>query len=302
MAIDVSVIIPVYNRSLALRRAVDSVLLQKGVNFELIVVDDASSEPAERVFETVVEAGHRVLRLSENLGPGAARNRGVSESRGKWLAFLDSDDHWLPGKLEKHFNHLLKSGLSIGQAEEIWFRSGQRVNPPKPHRIGGGDLLRRSLKAVCVSSSTVMLLRSLFERSGGFDERMFVCEDYDLWLRISAREEFEFLDEPLVVKYGGDPDQLSQALPAMDRYRIFSILKGLRDGWFVRPEQGEAAFRELGRKLKILSKGAAKRELTRAVEMCAEIERFTSEGNWSEALSIAERLIALWPRRPGHIH
>ncbi len=302
MSISVSVIVPVFNRSQPLERAVDSVLSQEGVSFELIVVDDASTEPATSVFQKVETAGQRVLRLPRNLGPGGARNRGVAESRGEWLAFLDSDDHWLPGKLARHLEHLRSADLSIGQSEEIWFRSGCRVNPPKPHRISGGDLFRRSLRAVCVSSSTVMLRRSLFEWSGGFDERMFVCEDYDLWLRISARETFEFFPEPLVVKYGGDPDQLSRALPAMDRYRIFSVLKGLTRGCFVAPGQAEAATVELSRKLRILSKGSAKRGVTRAVDLCFEIERAAAQERWSVALRLAEQLIALWPCRPGQIH
>lgn len=298
MKAEVSVIIPVYNRSESLGRAVDSVLEQSGVSFELIVVDDGSEEPARDVFERVENAGHRVLTLQENVGPGPARNRGVEVSQGEWLAFLDSDDHWLPGKLAKHLAHLKQSGLSIGQTDEIWYRSGLRVSPPKPHRITGGDLFLRSLKAVCVSSSTVVLRRELFEKSGGFDGAMFVCEDYDLWLRVSALELFEHLQEPLVVKYGGDPDQLSQALPAMDRYRIYSVLKGLHRGWFSSADQRTTALVELGRKLKILRKGSAKRDLAEAVEKCLEIERLADVEDWSRALDVSCELISLWPVKP----
>lgn len=294
----VSVIIPVFNRAGVLARAVDSVLEQEGVEYELLVVDDASNEPAEEVFRKVEQAGHRVLRLQSNGGPGRARNLGSREARGEWLAFLDSDDHWLPGKLCKHLAHLEESGLSIGQTDEIWYRNGERVNPPKLHRIGGGDLFRRSLKAVCVSSSTVVLKRELFHSMGGFDESMFVCEDYDLWLRAASRESFEHLQEPLVVKYGGHEDQLSRALPAMDRYRILSILKGLAQGWIESAERVESARLELTRKLRILGKGSVKHGREGAAQVCRDIAELLADSRFSEARELAESLTRQWATRP----
>jgi len=278
---EVSVIIPAYNRAELLERAVDSVLSQREVGFELLLVDDASERPAEALYRRVEEGGHQVLRLERNCGPGAARNAGAALARGEWLAFLDSDDYWLPAKLARHLESLRASGLSIGQAEEIWYRNGRRVTPPKPHRIQGGDLFARSLKAVCVSCSTVMLTRELFQAFGGFDEELFVCEDYDLWLRVSAKERFEFCPEPLVVKHGGHPDQLSKVFPAMDRFRILSLLKGLVDGAFKGRE--EAVLSELFRKLNILSKGAAKRGKEETVQLCERIAELVSSGHLQQA-------------------
>ena len=294
---DVSVVIPAYNRPKRLERAVRSVLDQQGVAFELIVVDDASPEPAEALYQELEGHGHRVIRKEQNTGPGPSRNRGAELARGEWLAFLDSDDHWLAGKLKTHLESLRSSGLRIGQAEEIWYRDGERVNPPKPHRIQGGDLFARSLKAVCVSSSTVMLKRDLFEEFGGFDEELFVCEDYALWLNMAASEEFEYCEEPLVVKYGGHDDQLSKALPAMDRYRILAILKSLGGGSFRSRE--DLALKEVRRKLRILEKGSAKRGRDEAVSLCRRIASAVEGRRWDEGIDLSRSLIKRWPTRPG---
>ena len=295
----VSVVMPVYNRRGVIARAVQSVLLQEGVDFELILVDDASPDPDEELYQEVLRLGHQVLRRSENRGPGAARNAGVEQASGEWLAFLDSDDHWLPGKLYHHLQSLEHSGLTIGQTDEIWYRDGQRVSPPKAHRIGGGDLFARSLRAVCVSSSTVMLKRRLFEEMGGFDESLFVCEDYDLWLRAAAREHFDYCTEALVVKFGGHQDQLSRALPAMDRFRILAILKALQRGEFSRnKEQETMAVFELKRKLRILNKGSAKRGLDEVIELCTQIHSLLEGSHYNEALEQARKLAKQWPMRP----
>jgi glycosyltransferase involved in cell wall biosynthesis len=295
----ISVVMPVFNRKEVAPRAIRSVLQQEGVQFELVVVDDASDDPAESAYEEVRKAGHTVLYQANNGGPGAARNSGVKLTAGEWLIFLDSDDYWLPAKLQTHLKSLQESGLSIGQTEEIWYRDGQKVNPPKAHRISGGDLFLRSLRAVCVSSSTVMLKRSLFDSFQGFDERFFVCEDYDLWLRIAASEEFDYCPAPLVVKHGGHEDQLSRALPAMDRFRIGAIVKGLKNGTFLAKKgHMELAQRELVRKLRILSKGSAKRGMDRVVELCAAIERQTQDQDYAKAFESCWELIASWAEKP----
>lgn len=294
---EVSVIIPIFNRRGVFRRCLDSVLEQVGVDFELIVVDDASTQPDLESYERVKEAGHTVVRLSENRGPGACRNRGAEAAAGEWLSFLDSDDHWLPHKLARHLASLKRSGLPVGQTEEIWYRDGVRVNPPKAHKISGGDLFRRSLRAVCVSSSTVMLKRELFFGMGQFDERLFVCEDYDMWLRVASEVEFAHLAEPLVVKYGGHDDQLSKALPAMDRFRIFAILKLLRNAGLSQPQRELAVFEAL-RKLRILAKGSAKRDKTKAVSLCREISALVEAQAWDNALHLGNELIACWDQSP----
>ena len=298
----VSVVMPLFDRRKTAARAIRSVLNQEDVDFEFIVVDDASPYPAIELFDEVHRGGHQVLRLSENRGPGAARNEGCRLAKGKWLAFLDSDDYWSPKKLHDHLVSLEESGLSIGQTSEIWYRNGEQVNPPKAHRISGGDLFRRSLRAVCVSSSSVVLKRSLFQAYGGFDENFFVCEDYDLWLRISASEEFDFCPAPLVTKFGGHSDQLSKALPAMDRFRILSILKLLNDGALqsqaIWAQQCELTLFELSRKLRILSKGSAKRGMSEVVNLCSKIAINVDDRDFAEALTLSRALVDKWPVRP----
>jgi glycosyltransferase involved in cell wall biosynthesis len=293
---EVSVIIPNFNRHQAMERAADSVLSQTGVSFELLVVDDASDAPPSRLYRRLREAGQRVLVADRRQGPGPCRNWAAAEARGRYLSFLDSDDCWLPGKLAQQLQSLRESGLRIGQVEEIWYRHGVRVNPLKVHRMEAGDLFARSLRAVCVSPSSVMLERDLFLETGGFDPELFVCEDYDLWLRVAARQKFHLLDRPLVVKYGGHDDQLSKALPAMDRFRLRALAKGLRGGAY--GERWPAAREEVLRKLAILEKGAAKRSLTEVLELCPRLRQAAEEHDWEQLGVWSAALLQLWPVTP----
>jgi GT2 family glycosyltransferase len=137
-------------------------------------------------------------------------------------------------------------------------RRGVRVNPMNKHRKSGGDLFHRSLELCVISPSAVLLARSLFDEVGGFDETLPVCEDYDLWLRITSREPVGFLPEPLVVKYGGHADQLSRTTPVMDGYRIRAIDKILRSGQLTADQQ-RAAVQALERKCRIVAQGCEKR-------------------------------------------
>ncbi len=161
----------------------------------------------------------------------AARNTGVSRSSGRYLALLDSDDLWLPGKLARQTAFMIgRPDVEICQTEEIWIRNGVRVNPKAAHRKPSGDVFLRSLDLCLVSPSAVMMTRELFERAGGFDESFPVCEDYDLWLRIAAERPIPLIPEALVVKRGGHADQLSRSTWGMDRYRVRALQKLLRPG------------------------------------------------------------------------
>jgi glycosyltransferase involved in cell wall biosynthesis len=294
---EISVIIANYNRWDLMERAVNSVLAQKGdMGFELLVVDDASQRPPQALYQRVQKAGHRVLLGQQRRGPGPCRNWGAREAAGRYLAFLDSDDHWLAGKLERQWESLRVSGLRVGQVQEIWYRDGVRVQPLKAHRVEGGDQYQRSLHQVCVSPSSVMVERDLFWEVGGFDPELFVCEDYDLWLRVAARERFDMVAEELVVKLGGHGDQLSKALPAMDRFRLRALAKGLASGAY--GARWPAASRELTRKAEILAKGSAKRGLDSAVRCCSLLSQATRDGRWEEVDRVSAELLHLWPVRP----
>jgi len=256
MAPLVSVIIPTFNRWPLLREAIESVSTQSYRDFDLIVVDDGSTDDTSKELEKM--ASRLRFFSTPRKGVSAARNFGVHQALGQYIAFLDSDDLWLPRKLEKQVAFMSgQSEIQICQTEEIWIRQGVRVNSKAIHRKPSGDIFARSLDLCLVSPSAVMLTKDLFQRIGGFDETFPVCEDYDLWLRVSVEYAVPLIAEALVIKRGGHADQLSRALWAMDRYRIVALQKLLHAG--LNGDRRNAALEVLQRKVMILARGARKR-------------------------------------------
>jgi glycosyltransferase involved in cell wall biosynthesis len=256
MATLVSVVIPTYNRAALVAQALASVKAQTYRDFEIIVVDDGG---ADGTFEAMsAEAGVRVLRQAHRRGVAAARNLGVAAARGEWLAFLDSDDLWLPDKLARQIFWLEGQPESlICQTEETWVRRGVRVNKPLGHRKVAGGIFLPSLERCMISPSAVILHRRLFEDHGWFDETLAAAEDYDLWLRLTWRYEVGLVDEPLVLKRGGHPDQLS-AQWGIDRFRIRALVKLLQEPGLPEP-YARAARRMLAAKCAIYAQGCEKR-------------------------------------------
>jgi glycosyltransferase involved in cell wall biosynthesis len=252
----VSVVIPTYNRWPMIAEAVQSVLAQTFNAFELIIVDDGSTDNTVRLLSP---CDCRLKIFSQpRAGVAAARNVGVAMSRGQYIAFLDSDDLWSPAKLAIQADFMARNaGVHICQTEEIWIRGGVRVNPKARHRKPTGDIFRRSLELCLVSPSAVMMTKELFYLAGGFDESFPVCEDYDLWLRIAVGHPVYLIDRPLVTKRGGHADQLSRSLWGMDRFRVLAIAKLLRAG--IVGEKRQWALDSLRQKTSILAAGAAKR-------------------------------------------
>jgi glycosyltransferase involved in cell wall biosynthesis len=252
----ISVIIPTFNRAWALSEAIDSVLSQDYKNYEVIVVDDGSTDDTQSILDQY-RAQITVIRHS-NQGVSAARNRGVREANGDLIAFLDSDDLWLPGKLstQSAFFQSRPDAL-ICQTEEIWIRNGRRVNPKHRHKKPSGWIFEPSLALCLVSPSASMIRRKLFEEMGGFDESLPACEDYDLWLRIGCRFPVYLIDMPLIVKRGGHDDQLSRQ-PSLDRYRITSLINLIeRDP--LSSDQRRAVEKVLVEKCRIYAGGCLKR-------------------------------------------
>ena len=213
----VSVVIPSYNRASLLKEAIDSVLGQDFDDFELIVVDDGSTDDTPGLLQSYPNIC--VVR-QDRRGVSAARNAGIRRASGRFLAFLDSDDLWLPGKLSAQMTFFKTHPKAvICQTEEVWIRSGVRVNPKRRHRKYAGMIFERSVELCLVSPSAVMLERSLLDEVGWFDESLPACEDYDLWLRIACRFPIHLITTPLVIKRGGHPDQLSR-VPGLERFRI----------------------------------------------------------------------------------
>ncbi len=251
----VSVIIPTFNRADLLPQAIDSILYQSYTDFELIVVDDGSTDASQEIL-----SGYRgKLRylFQSNTGVSAARNLGIKKARGRYISFLDSDDLWLRDKLREQIG-LMKSdpGIRVSYTDEIWMRGGKRVNQGKRHRKYSGWILKELLPICLISPSSVMMERGVFEEVGLFDEGFPVCEDYDLWLRISSRMPIHLIEKPLIIKRGGRADQLSQIYWGQDRFRIKALLKLLsQDGM----GEKEEILAILERKCRIYGGGCIKR-------------------------------------------
>jgi glycosyltransferase involved in cell wall biosynthesis len=266
----VSVIIPTYNRAWCLREAVDSVLAQEFGDFEMIVVDDGSTDATATLLAAY---GGRVEVMHQaNRGVSAARNAGIAAARGGLIAFLDSDDIWLPRKLSTqiHFFQSHPDAL-IHQTEELWVRNGRRVNPGRRHRKPEGMIFEPSLELCLVSPSAVMARRELFGQVGLFDESLPACEDYDLWLRVSCRFPVHLTETPLIVKRGGHADQLSRAW-GLDRFRIAAILKLLEAGGLTL-SQRRAAAAVLKQKCRVYAGGCRKRRRMAEAEHYEQLAR-----------------------------
>jgi len=236
--------------------AVESVLAQEMTDFELIVVDDGSTdETAERISAF----GSRLRYYwQENAGVSAARNRGLESSTAPLVAFLDSDDLWLPYKLHLQHTYMMEHPeVHICQTEEIWWRNGRQVNPKRHHRKPSGDIFRGSLDLCLVSPSAVIMRRELFEMVGYFDTDLAAAEDYDLWLRVAVDYAVPLLTDALVIKRGGHSDQLS-AMSGIDRYRIRALEKLLQSDR-VSTEQYRWTWQALRRKCEIYGQGCLKR-------------------------------------------
>ena len=272
----ISVIIPTFNREAVLPRAIDSVLAQKGADFELIVVDDGSTDDTLKSLATL---SHIRCVLAHTgcvkSGPAAARNTGIRHAKGEWIAFLDSDDEWKPGKLRAQLEFFRENpDYLICQTEEIWVRNGKRVNPMGKHKKFGVFIFEKCLPLCIVSPSAVMMHRKLFEEVGLFDESLPACEDYDLWLRIASRYPIGLIEKPYLIKYGGHADQRSREFPAMDRFRIRSLAKILSQNTLT-PEQIVSARRQLEEKAAIFIRGALKRGNRKGAEEIQGLVRST---------------------------
>jgi len=273
----ISVIIPVYNRSAYLPTAVESVLQQTYRNFELIIVDDHSEdETYYSIFPYLKDKRITYYYLNKNHGVSYARNYGIKKSSGEFIAFLDSDDYWLPEKLEKQLNYMLSKNFHICQTEEIWIRRGKFVNPKKKHKKIEGDIFKKSLELCIVSPSAVMIKREVFNKIGLFDENLKACEDYDLWLRASIHYKIGLLNEKLIVKRNGQDDQLSK-LKGLDKFRIYSLLKLLKNE-NLNNERKKMLIEELIKKSKIYINGCLKRGKFHEAKYYSDIiKKYTSE-------------------------
>ena len=252
----VSVILPTYNRAWSLKTAIDSVLFQEYPNVELIVIDDGSTDNTQQLLKGYKNQ-IRVL-TQENTGVSAARNRGIEKSRGEFIALLDSDDSWDKRKISCQMDFFMANPEAlICQTQEVWIRNHKRVNPKIKHKKPSGMIFEQSLNLCLVSPSAVMMKREIFEQKGYFNEKFLVCEDYDLWLRISSTLPVFLIDKPYTIKNGGHKDQLSN-LHSQDKFRIRS-LKNLLDSNTLTKDQSLKTKKVFKKKCDIYGNGCIKR-------------------------------------------
>lgn len=260
-----SVIIPAYNREHFLRIAIDSVLYQTWQDYELIIVDDGSTDQTSALVsgvKTVLSPDMRArvrYVYQDNAGPAAARNTGIRCARGLWIAFLDSDDRWLRDKLSVVARAIgAYPAISVFHTQEIWYRNGALLPQKSHHKKPHGDVFAQMCHSCCIGVSTVVMRAQVFAQAGMFNEEFLACEDYELWLRVSQRYVVFLVSQWLTIKEGGHMGQQSKKYEAMDSFRIRALALLLEHADLTRQQYAVAA-RELTVKTAIYVQGCRKR-------------------------------------------
>lgn len=255
-----SVIIPTYNRKDFLSIAIGSVLNQNYCDYELLVVDDGSSDKTKDLVKKIYGKNKKVSYIyQKHQGVSAARNKGLLKAKGKFILFLDSDDRFLKEKLRTFSNYIEKNPkYKIFHSEEIWYRKGKVFSQKAYHKKPGGSVFLHALKLCFLSLSTAAINKDIFREIGYFDKNLPTCEDYDFLLRVSSLYPIFLIPKYLTIKEGGHADQLSKKYPAMDKFRIYALEKILRNENLSEPNY-QLAYQELQNKCDIYIKGALKR-------------------------------------------
>lgn len=253
----VSIILPTFNRAAFLPDTLDSVFAQTYPHWELIIIDDGSTDNTVELLKSYDDPRVKYI-YQENQGVSGARNTGIAQCAGDMIALLDSDDIWLPKKLEKQLAYMEKHGFEICQTDEIWIRNGKRVNQPAKYAKPEGWFFEASLVMCLISPSCTMFTRKAWDSIGPFDVDMPSCEDYDMWLRACLVYPVGLVPEKLTIKHGGREDQLSNCVPCADLYRIRALMKILQCGK-LDAEQEATALAELEKKVTIYRQGCEKR-------------------------------------------
>lgn len=282
----ISVIIPTFNRKDFLKKSIASVSAQSSEDWELIVIDDGSTDGTTEMMRNLDDS--RIFyHRQDNHGVAHARNSGIEKARGEWIAFLDSDDWWREDKLAITLEWVSRFPQErIFHTQEVWYKNGRELKPKAKHRKPDGWAYRRAVEICCISVSTACIHRSIFEQAGMFDESLTACEDYDFWLRVSSRWPVKLINENLTFKNGGRQDQLS-AMPGLDYFRAKALAK-MMDDPNLDEEQKQLTFKELCLRADIYLKGAHRRGNTKRVkEITALKSRFAPRYSLSKVIEPA---------------
>ena len=268
---DISVVIPTYNRYELLKRALKSVYSQTYTPKEVIIIDDGSSDETYKIKDIFPQV---IYHYQENSGVSSARNLGIKKSTCKWITFLDSDDEWHQDKLKLQGEyHKNNPDILMSYTDEKWIRDGVEVKMPKKYRKIGGEIFTECLSHCFIAPSATIMHKELLEKVGLFDESLEVCEDYDLWLRVALNNQIGLIDEKLITKYGGSADQLSMKFWGMDRFRVQALEKILN--LELTQEKKELIRKTLVQKYSLLLKGAIKYDKTQEIaEYKSKIDRY----------------------------
>lgn len=258
----VDIIIPSYNRKTFLKKAIISVQNQTFKNWNLWVVDDGSTDETSDMVHLFFASDPRikVISLKSNQGVSQARNKGIEQGAGEWVAFLDSDDEWKKEKLKEQIKYSEKNpDFPLIHCNEIWIKNKKILHQKKHHKKQGGRIFTSSVQLCCISPSAVVLRRSLLNEVGWFREDFPVCEDYEMWLRITSRYSVGFVEDILVIKHGGHTDQLSYKYPAKDYWRIKALKNYIRDTNLSQEERAQVK-KMIIQKAQILLRGYERRK------------------------------------------
>ena len=249
---DIAVIIPVYNRESSIKDAVESVLLQTYKPSEIIIIDDGSFFPIEKILKNY-KSHIKIYRNEENKGVSAARNIGIEISKSKYIAFLDSDDIFIPEKLEKQIKFMEENNFPISHTNEFWFRKETFVNQTKNSQRYGGKILDKILDKCRISPSSLIANRHVFEKCGLFNEDLKVCEDYEISMRFALFYNIGYLDKKLIIKRAIEENSLSAAINHIEYIR-YNIIKEFYEKYnsILNMEEKEYVKKEISRKENIV--------------------------------------------------
>jgi len=212
--------------------------------------------------QKLVTDNNGIYIKTKHLGVSHARNTGLRMLNGELICLLDSDDSWLETKLEKQVKYHQENKYLISQTREIWYKNNKKINIIDKLKPTLGEQFVDSLRLCKISSSSVALNIEVFQNLGGYKQELTVCEDYDFWIRATQQYEIGLVDEELVVKHGGAPDQLSKKYKAMDRYRLYSLIYFLNQNFNDLDEDKIISLNEeILNKINILYQGSLKHNI-----------------------------------------